>query len=264
MKPFARLFVVFILGVILAAASGCGGTKMRANMTLEERMAAAMELYEKRDYLDAKNQFRVITLSYSGSTVADKAQFYLGECHYGMKEYILAASEYERLLKVYPNSEWVDDAKFKLGMSYFKLSPKYSLDQDYTHKAIREFQEFLEEFHRSDLVKQVQEKLTECREKLALKVYSSAEQYYKLGYYDAAAVYYNVVLDEHYDSKFSPLAQYYLGECYRHMRKPVEALEAFRKMADKFPNHELAGKARQRITQLEQAAPAAGAAGGKP
>lgn len=257
MKTYARILLTLFIGLIAIAAIGCGGTKMRANMTLEERMAAAMTLYEKRDFLEAKNQFRVITLSYSGSTVADKAQFYLGECHYGMKEYILAASEYERLLKVYPNSEWVDDAKFKLGMSYFKLSPKYSLDQDYTHKAIREFQEFLEEFHRSDLVKQVQEKLTECREKLALKVFASAEQYFKLGYYDAAAVYYNVVLDEHYDSKYSPIAQYYLGESYRHMRKQSEALEAFRKMVDKFPGHDLASKAQQRITQLQGANPAA-------
>ena len=256
------VIVMFIMAVYLF--QGCSGSKLRANMTLEERMEAALKLFEKKDYFEAKNQFRVITLSYSGSNLADKAQFYLGECHYAMKEYILAGSEYERLLKVYPNSEWVDDAKYKLGMSYFKLSPKYSLDQEYTHKAIREFQEFLEEYHRSDLVKQVQERLTECREKLAQKVYSSAEQYYKLGYYDAAAVYYNVILDEHYDSRFSPTAQFYLGECYRHAKKEAEALEAYKKMIEKYPKHDLAEKASQRIAQLQSAAKADHAVKGNP
>jgi outer membrane protein assembly factor BamD len=261
MKSLHRILVASTLVLLLALAIGCSGSKLRTNMTLEERMDAAMRLYEKKDYFEAKNQFRIVTLSYSGSKLADKAQFYLGECHYGLKEYILAGSEYERLLKVYPNSEWVDDAKFKLGMSYFKLSPKYSLDQDYTHKAIREFQEFLEEYHRSDLVKQVQEKLDECRNKLAQKVYAAAEQYYKLGYYDAAEVYYNIVLDEHYDSRFSPMAQYYLGMCYRHLKKEREALDAFQRVVDKYPRHDLAGKARQRISELQAAAKSATAKG---
>jgi outer membrane protein assembly factor BamD len=264
MKSLSWIAVALLLALTLTIMPGCGGSRLRSNMTLEERMDSALKLYEKKDYLEAKNQFRVITLSYSGSNLADKAQFYLGECHYGLKEYILAGSEYERLLKVYPNSDWVDDAKFKLGMSYFRLSPKYSLDQDYTNKAIREFQEFLEEYHRSDLVPQVQEKLDECRDKLAHKVYASAEQYFKLGYYDAAEVYFNMTLDEHYDSKYSPMAQYYLGECYRRIGKDAEALEAFKKMIEKYPEHNLAGKARQRVAQLQAPSAAKTGAKGKP
>lgn len=248
----SKLLLLTLLGLALWA--GCGGSRLRANMTLEERMASAVKLFEKKDYLEAKNQFRVITLSYSGSNLADQAQFYLGECHYGMKEYILAGSEYERLLKVYPNSDWVDDAKYKLGMSYYKLSPKYSLDQDYTEKAIREFQEFLEEYHRSDLVPQVQARLQECRDKLAHKVYAAAEQYYKLGYYDAAAVYYNLTLDNHYDSSYSPMAQFYLADCYRRIGKMDEAKEAFAKMVEKYPQHGLTSRARERLQQITAAA----------
>jgi len=264
MNYAAKTVIAALAALVLSSSIGCSNAKLRANMTLEERMAAAMQLYQKRDYYEAKNQFRIITLSYSNSNLADKAQFYLGECHYGMKEYILAGSEYERLLKVYPNSEWVDDAKFKLGMSYFKLSPKYSLDQEYTNKAIREFQEFLEEYHRSDLVKQVQAKLDECRNKLAQKVYAAAEQYYRLAYYEAAIVYYNIILDQHYDSKFSPMAQYYIGECYRHIGKTAEALDAYQRVIDKYPDHALVNKAKQRLAALQAAGKNAANATGKP
>lgn len=264
MNIVSRRALIALLALGAYAFSGCSNAKLRANMTLEERMAAAMQLYQKRDYFEAKNQFRIITLSYSNSNQADKAQFYLAECHYGMKEYILAGSEYERLLKVYPNSEWVDDAKFKLGMSYFKLSPKYSLDQEYTNKAIREFQEFLEEYHRSDLIRQVQEKLDECRNKLAQKVYAAAEQYYKLSYYDAAIVYYNIILDQHYDSRFSPMAQFYLGECYRHMGKTGEALDAYQRVVDKYPDNPLTEKAKQRIPEVQAMAKATAGAAAKP
>ncbi len=245
--PLPILFLLFVLSLSL---SSCGGSRIKATMTLEERLQVAQQLFEKKNYFEAKNQYRIITLSYSGSNLADQAQFYIGECHFGLKEYILAASEYERLLKIYPNSQWVDDAKYKLGLCYFQLSPKSSLDQEYTLKAIREFQEFLEEFRTSPLVPTVEEKLRQCREKLAQKVYAAAEQYYKLGYFDAAVIYFNTVLDKHYDSKYGPMAQFYLGESLRRMGKAVDAREAYQRMLDKYASHDLATRARQRLQRL--------------
>ncbi|MBN2357254.1 outer membrane protein assembly factor BamD [candidate division KSB1 bacterium] len=242
------LYIV-IAGMMLAMA--CSKGKIKADLNLEERMQLGMKQFEKKKYLDAKNQFRIITLSYSGRAEAARAQYYLAECHYNVKEYILAGSEYERLIKVYPNSEWVDDAKYKLGMCYFKMSPKYSLDQEYTQKAIRQFQEFLEEFRNSPLVPEVEEKLNECRGKLARKVFSSAEQYFKMHLYEAAEIYYTLVLDNYYDSKYSPRAYYRVAECLLKMKKYSKALEAFQKVVDKFPRNDLAGKAREQIKALQ-------------
>ena len=176
--------------------SACSSKKLKANLPLTERMQLADQYFAKKRYLDARDQYRIITLSYSGSRLADKAQFFLAECHFYTKEYILAASEYERLMKMYPNSEYVDDAKYKLGYSYFKLSPKYSLDQEYTQKAIREFQEFLEEYRTSPLTPTVEKQLAECRNKLAHKVFSAADMYFKLRYWEAPTIYFNLVLDQ--------------------------------------------------------------------
>ncbi len=243
--------------------TSCSSHKIRPDVSAEERLAIALKMFEKRHYLDAKTQFRIITLSNSGSNIADKAQFYLGECHFYLKEYILAASEYERLIKVYPNSEYVDDAKYKLGVSYYNLSPKYSLDQEYTHKAIREFQEFLEDYHSSPLAPQVSEKLYQTREKLARKVYSAAEQYRKMGYYEAASIYFQKVLEGYYDSSFGPKAQYWLGECYRKLEKRSEALEAFTTFLNKYPKHELAAKAKERLAELRRDSSTKNAGGAK-
>ncbi len=237
------LFIAFI---------SCGSHKIRPDVSAEERMALAIKMFEKRHYLDAKTQFRIITLSNSGSNIADKAQFYLAECHFYLKEYILAASEYERLIKVYPNSEYVDDAKFKLGFSYYNLSPKYSLDQEYTQKAIKEFQEFLEDYHSSPLAPQVSEKLYQTREKLARKVYSAAEQYRKMGFYEAASIYFLKVLESYYDSSYGPKAQYWLGECYKKLEKNAEAVEAFSTFLSKYPKHELAARAREKLAELKE------------
>ncbi len=215
-------------------------------------MEYGMKLFEKGKYFDAKTQFRIITLSHSGNMIAAKAQFYLGECHFNMKEYIIAASEYERLIKVYPSSEWVDDAKYKLGLSYFKLSPKYALDQEYTLKAISHFQEFLEDYPGSPLAEEVEKDLLLARNKLARKVYESAEIYRKMAYYNSANIYYNKVLEEYYDTQYAPQALFWIGECNRRMKRYPQALESFDEFMKKYPRHEWLQRVRNKIKQTRQ------------
>ncbi|MBN1480522.1 outer membrane protein assembly factor BamD [candidate division KSB1 bacterium] len=227
----------------------CSRSRVRPNATLEERMREGIRLFEKGKYFDAKTQFRIITLSHSGSLAADTAQFYYAECHFNMKEYILSASEYERLIKVYPNSEFVDNAKYKLGLSYFKLSPKYSLDQEYTILATRHFQEFLEDYHTSDLVVEVETYLLQARNKLAQKVYASAEIYRKMSYFEAANIYYNKVMEEYYDTEFAPRALYWIGECNRRLDDYQTALGAFDDFLQRYPEHEWIPRVRNKIKQ---------------
>ena len=249
-KYYYAAFIALFTATFLFTA--CSRNKMKPDLTVDERMEQAIKLFIKKDYYNAKNQFRIITLSYSGHKVADRAQFYLAECHYYEKEYILAASEYERLIKVYPNSEYVDDAKYKLGVSYSKLAPKAALDQEYTEKAIKEFKEFLEDYYYSPLVDKVEKALQVAQNKLAKKKYEAATQYRKMGRLSAAIIYYTKVLESYYDSPYAPLAQYWLGECHRKLGEYAQAQEALNAFIEKYPTHELIGKARDRLKDVNE------------
>ena len=205
----ACLYAGFFL---LAGLAACGGNKLRANLTTEERLAYAMQLFQKKNYFDARTQFRIVTLNAPGSTIVDQAQYYLGECHYEMDEFITAAAEYEKLLRLYPQSEYLDDAQYKLGMCYFRLSPKADLDQKYTWRAIEEFQRFLDDFPRSDLKDEVVEKLNATRNKLAKKEYGVADLYRRMAYYEAALVYFDEVINRFYDTKYYEPALFHKAE----------------------------------------------------
>jgi len=254
MRQNLKLYTILLLSLFLISIVlfSCSSNKLRADLSPEERMEAALKMFQKKHYLDAKTQFRIITLSHSGSAIADKAQFYLAECHFYLKEYILAASEYQRLIKTFPSSEYVDDAKYKLGLCYFKLSPKYSLDQEYTIKAIQQFQEFLEDYHNSPLAPEVQEKLVEARTKLAHKVYAAADQYRKMGIYKSAIIYYDLVLQKYYDSKFAPKALYWSGICYEKLDQYDEALDVFQNFVKKYPKDEMVSRANREIKKLKE------------
>ena len=240
--------IILLCAMILFCVS-CTKTTVKSNATLEERMEAGLKMFQRGKYFDAKTQFRIITLSHSGSLIADKAQFHLGECHFNMKEYILAASEYERLIKMYPSSDWVDNAKYKLGLSYYELSPKYALDQEYTLQAITHFQEFLEDYHSSDLVPDVEKKLKEARNKLARKVFESAEIYRKMNYYKAANIYYNKVMEIYYDTPYAAKALFWIGENNRKLEMYQDALIAFDQFLRKYPDHEWTERIRSKIEQ---------------
>ncbi len=244
-----RRYKLLIAMISALLAFSCASTKLPATAGEDARMEAAMKLFNKGKYFDAKAQFRIITLSHSGSLMADKAQYYLAECHFKMKEYLLAASEYERLIKVYPNSEYLDDAKFKLGLSYYKLSPHYGLDQDYTKQAVMHFQEFLEDYPNSDLRKEVEQYLLQARSKFAQKVYSSGEIYRKMRYYESAVIYYEKVVEEYYDTPFAPKALFWTAECRRAMRRYEEAIDLFDAFLKKYPNHEWQARARIKLRQ---------------
>lgn len=242
-----RYFSIGIL--ILILINSCGRHKLKPTASADERIAYAEKLFKNGDYLDARTEFRIIILNFPGSTTSDRAQLRLADCHFNLKEYIIAAEEYKKLVRVFPNSEYVDDAQYKIALSLFKLSPKYSLDQDYTNKAIEEFQKFLDDFPKSDLAPEVNKNMKLCREKLGKKYYRNAESYRKLNWYKSAIVYYNFVLDNYYDTEFAELSLYGKAECLQNLADIEQAVKFYQLYLEKYPNSTKARKAR---TQLEK------------
>jgi outer membrane protein assembly factor BamD len=245
-----------MLAVMIVCA--CGGGKIKANLTAEERLTYAEKLFHDGDYLEAQTQLRIIILNAPGSTVVDRAQFLLAECHFKMKEYLTAAAEYEKLVRLYTRSEYLDDAQYKLGLSYFELSPKADLDQKYTMLAISEFQKFLEDFPDSPFVAEVGEKLDAAREKLAKKEYNTATLYRRMAYYESSVISYNAVLSAYYDTRFAEPALYYKAECLVKLNKLEEAATSLKSLLAKYPRTEFRDRARNLLKQTQNQSPTNG------
>jgi outer membrane protein assembly factor BamD len=131
---------MYIILLAVTMLCGCKSYNIKPDITPEERFELAKKMFGNRDFFDAKNQFRIVTLNSPGSPYIDEAQFYLAECHFNMKEYILAADEYERLTRFYPRSQWFDDAQYKMAFCSYKLSPRPALDSKYTTQAAQQLQ----------------------------------------------------------------------------------------------------------------------------
>ena len=232
------------------AVISCSSYNVRPNITPDDRFDLAKKMFKKRDFFEAKTQFKILTLNNPGIHFVDEAQYFLADCHFHLKEYIIAADEFGRLIRLYPRSSWLDDAQFKIGLCYYKLSPKASLDQKYTHQAIDNFQRFLEDFPKSELVSQAEKMLRISRTKLAKKEFKAGELYRKLGDHIGALVYFDSVIENYYDTVYAEPALFWKGECLYKLDRSDEALEAFRELIERYPKSKYKAKAGERIDEI--------------
>ena len=227
---FALLFVTLFL-------FACSSTLDTTNMLPEEKLAYAIKLYDQEDYEEAVKEFESIILQYPGSSIIDDAQYYLAMTRFKREEYILAAYQFSRLIKSMPSSEFLPDAQFMLADCYYELSPDYTLDQQYSKKAVEEFQVFIDFFPLNARVADAESKIKELNDKMARKEYEAARIYDKMEYYLAAFKYYDSVMEVYHDTQYAPIALFNKIQLLVDRKRNSEALTEAQKFLQKYPDH---------------------------
>jgi outer membrane protein assembly factor BamD len=233
---------IVLLAAVALILSGCSSGESTKIMTVEERFSHAKTLFEKGSYLDAVNEFTVLTLQYQGSTFAADAQFYLGECRFEREEYMLAAFEYSVVKRNYPASPRVPDAMYKLALSYYKLSPKSSLDQQYTKRALEEFQTFVEYYPSHAMAVDAEARIKELNTRMAKKQYETARLYAIMEYYRAALFYYDDVIEKYHDTEYAPLAYIDKVDLLVSRDRYKDALVEVNRFLERYPNSVFRGR----------------------
>jgi outer membrane protein assembly factor BamD len=230
---------------------GCSSAIETTNLSAEDRLSYAIKLYNDEDYEAAVNELQAIILQYPGNAVGDDAQYYLAMTRFQRTEYIMAAFEFSRLIKNMPASDFVPGAQYMLAESYYELSPDFTLDQQYTRKAIEEYQAFIDFFPTNEKVAEAEKKINELNEKLAHKAFNTAYIYEKLEYFTAALIYYNNVTELYHDTFYAPLAMYNRIKIFIDSERNSEALAEATKFLQRYPDNSRAAEIGQIKTSLE-------------
>ncbi len=239
---------VFLLLLIFI---GCGPKINKAQLDDEAYFEYAKSLFDRGKYLNAITEFTVIVLKFSGSPVVDDAQFYLAESNFKLGDYLIAISEYEKLMNSYPESPYVEEAFYKIGLCYMKLSQRPELDQEYTYQALRYFQNFIEGYSDSKFRKEAEENIFKLRTKLARKQLLGGDIYRKMGIYESAIIYYDILLERYYDTPVAEKALFWKAECQYKLKKYDESMSNFSAFIEKYPESKLVVRAKERISELQ-------------
>lgn len=249
MMKSIKIVAILILSIVFI---DCSGSKDLSQLSPEERFLRAKKLYDDRNYLESISEFENIMIQFSGSNIVDDAQFYLAMSYYGKGEYVKSAYEFSKLIRDFPVSEYVKDAQFMLAESYYQLTPHYSLDQRFTEKAIEEYQAFIDFFPNDPRVPVAEQKIRELNDKLARKIFETAEQYRRMNYIKSALIYYDLLLEKYPDSKFSSEALYTKIKLLVERSRNKEALEEAKKYLQRYPNSDKSKEVSRLISELQK------------
>ena len=82
---------------------------------------AAFDLLKDGKYTEAASAFKQFLTTFSGSALADNAQYWLGEAHYVTKQYPDALRDFRTVIEKYPESRKMPDALLKIGYCNYEL-----------------------------------------------------------------------------------------------------------------------------------------------
>ena len=106
----------------VAAVPGTdGGSALSEAKNVYERN---MQKFKGGDLNGAQQGFSQFLVHYGTSDLAPNAQYWLGECYYGKKEYKRAIDAFERVELDYPTSDKVPAAILKRGFAYLALNDR--------------------------------------------------------------------------------------------------------------------------------------------
>jgi outer membrane protein assembly factor BamD len=176
-----RFFYTLLLALTLASCSQF--QKALKSEDTKVKYETAEQLYEKEKYAKAIRLFEQIAPSYRGKPQAEKMFYMYATALYKTKSYYTAGYQFESFVSSYPRSSKVEEAAFLGAKSYYFLSPRYSLDQVDTYKALEKLQAFIDRYPNSQYMREANQLVKELSYKLEKKAYEIAKQYFETADY---------------------------------------------------------------------------------
>lgn len=196
------LLYISVLLIAVAAFSSCNNELRRIEKSnnFEKKLAYADKMYQKKKYNTALTLYSDLMQVYKGTDKFEGLYYNMAYCSYYLKDYVQAAFNFKNYLDLFPNSPRAVEVDYMQAYCYYKQSPKVSLDQTNTMKAIAAMQTFINNYPSAPKVAEANLVIELCRRKLEKKEFNAAELYYNLGYYKAAGIAFKGLMRNYPDS----------------------------------------------------------------
>jgi outer membrane protein assembly factor BamD len=214
-------------------------------ITSPDLFAWAQTHFDEESYAAARNGFQRFMLSDPLSPMTDSAQYMLAESQLRFGQELEAADEFSRLAIGRPNSPLADDAQFGVCRAYFAASPRVTLSQEYTNRAIVECNRLLQFFPASELRPEAESLIAEARGKLAEKSFELGKYYFDRKFYESANVYFEKSMSERPSPELLPRLLAMMWDSYTRVGYDTEARVVRDRLYDEFPDSEEAERVRR-------------------
>ncbi len=202
---FFKTLIGALFIILFSTACNSKFSKLMKSTDYAYKLEMADKYYEEKDYRLAQQLYEELYPVYKGTDKFEELYFKDAYCFYYMKNYRDAENFFKGFLQVFPNSSKAEEVDFMHALCFYKQSPKLELEQINTAKSIGVMQSFINTHPGSSRIKEATEIIDKCRLKLEEKELRSADLYFKVGQYRAAAITYNSLLNNYPESPAADL-----------------------------------------------------------
>lgn len=253
----AFVIVFFALGL----ASCSKFAKVQKSNDYDYKLRMAEKYYVAKKYNYAKQLYEELFPLMKGQPQFEDLFYKFAYCSYYLRDWMNAENLFKQFVEVFPTSPRAEEMEYMRAYTYYRQSPKVALDQTNTQKTIGLMQTFINTHPGSARNKEAGEIIDKCRLKLEEKEHLSAQLYYNMGKYRAAAIAYNSLMNDFPDSqrsdeyKFQIIKSYFLfANNSVESKKPAryeQVVTECNDFADRFPDSKLL-KEVERYSSLSQ------------
>ncbi|HLS94033.1 MAG TPA: outer membrane protein assembly factor BamD [Sphingobacterium sp.] len=246
-----RLVSLLVGALVFLMATGCKSRfeKLRASNNIAMKYQEAVKYYEKKKYSKALVLFDDLMTKYRGQAEAEDLYYYTAYTNYRLRDYTSARYHFKNFATTYPNSPRAEECRFMSAYCFYVDSPRPSLDQENTRKAIDELQLFINLYPDGEKAKEAGELIQKLRDKLEQKAYANAKLYFDMGQpddYRAAVIAFESMLREYPDTRYAEeieflilKSQYLFAQNsmpYRQEARYNEAIDYYQSFVEHYPN----------------------------
>ena len=246
-----RVAKIVLTGLILLIVTvSCNKyNKVYKSKDYEYKLKMADEFFANKKYKVAQQLYEELFPVFKGTVKFEELYYKDAYCFYYMKDYLQAQALFKGFLEVFPNSTKAEEVDYLHAYCFYKQSPKLELEQVNTTKAIGMMQTFINTHPGSARIKEATDIIDKCRIKLEQKEYRSAELYFNLGQYRAAAIAFANLMNSYPESqrgdeyKLKIVKSYYRFAKLSFENKQIERFEKvvseYQDFVDRYPESKL-------------------------
>jgi len=238
-----------VLAVLFGA--GCGATLPQIHSEAE-RLQVARRMFDQRQWAQASELLKTYVDNNAGSADVDEAIYLLGVSYLKLKDWPTAQVEFERLLRDYPESDSSGSAAFRLGEALFGQSRGPDFDQEYTQKALDQWESFRRTYAHHWLIPEAELRIDKARQRLASKMLKNGNLYLKLRMAEPARTYFQRVLDDYGDTPQAGEAAIGLALVDAMAGKKRAAIQRLKQIESEFSGQPIAARAAKERARLKE------------
>lgn len=184
--------IVLLLVAVVLTIGGC--TWLKDIWPSKQRMKAdpvslyhaGVEAYNEGRYSKAIEYFTRVKERFPLHELALLAELGIADAYYSDKDYASAELAYTDFLNLHPTHEHIPYVIYQIGMCHYMNMLSIDRDQTETIRAMKEFEQVIARFPTSKFAFLAEEKLRDCKKRLAAKEFYVGQFYFKHGKYLAA------------------------------------------------------------------------------